>query len=93
MVKIGLNRCPYCGDDEVYRSRREPLIWLERACGLFLLQLVRCVYCEQRHYRPILFPRRNILTRSFPERNALRRTHLMINGNARHSRTTQGDSP
>lgn len=56
MVEIGWKRCPYCGDDEVYRSRREPLSWLDRACGLFFLQLVRCAYCEHRHYRPILFP-------------------------------------
>ena len=55
-LKIGWKSCPYCGDDEVYRSRREPLTWLDRACGLFLLQLVRCRQCELRHYRPIFFP-------------------------------------
>ena len=56
MLIIGLKCCPYCGDDEVYRSRTEPLTWLERACGLFLLQLVRCHQCELRHYRPVFFP-------------------------------------
>jgi hypothetical protein len=55
MLKIGLKRCPYCGDDEVYRSRREPLTWLDRVCGLFLLRLVRC-RCQLRHYRPVFFP-------------------------------------
>jgi hypothetical protein len=56
MQKIGWKSCPYCGDHEVYRSRSEPLTWLDRVCGLFLLQLVRCHECELRHYRPIFFP-------------------------------------
>lgn len=56
MLKIGWRVCPYCGDHEVYRSRTEPLTWLDRACGLFFLQLVRCRVCELRHYRPIFFP-------------------------------------
>lgn len=56
MVTIGWRACPHCGDDEVYRSRREPLTWLDRACGFFLLQLVRCRQCQLRHYRPIFFP-------------------------------------
>jgi hypothetical protein len=56
MLKIGWKNCPYCGDPEVYRSRSEPLMWLERSCGFFLLQLVRCHECEERHYRPIFFP-------------------------------------
>ncbi|GEM_PF-6664751 len=55
-TKIGWRTCPYCGDDEVYRSRKAPLTWLNRICGLFLLQLVRCRQCELRHYRPIFFP-------------------------------------
>jgi hypothetical protein len=52
-LKIGWKACPYCGDHEVYRSRTEPLTWLDRLCPLFLLQLVRCHRCEFRHYRPI----------------------------------------
>jgi len=56
MVKIGWKRCPHCGDDEVYRSRREPLTWLDRACAVFLLQLVRCRRCQLRHYRPVFLP-------------------------------------
>ena len=56
MIKIGWKGCPYCGDHEVYRSRTEPLTWLDRVCGVFLLQLVRCHQCEYRHYRPIFFP-------------------------------------
>jgi len=56
MLKIGWKNCPYCDDDEVYRSRREPLTWLDRVCGLLLLQLVRCRACQLRHYRPLFFP-------------------------------------
>ena len=56
MLRIGWKGCPWCGDHEVYRSRIEPLTWLDRACVLFLLQLVRCHECESRHYRPLLFP-------------------------------------
>lgn len=56
MVKIGWKRCPHCGDHEVYRSRREPLTWLDRVCGVFLFQLVRCHDCEHRHYRPVFIP-------------------------------------
>jgi hypothetical protein len=56
MLKIGWKACPYCGDDEVYRSRRAPLTWLDRFCELFLLRLVRCHECENRHYRPVFFP-------------------------------------
>jgi hypothetical protein len=55
-TKIGWKTCPYCEDEEIYRSRKEPLTWLDRARGLFLLQLVRCRRCELRHYRPIFFP-------------------------------------
>src|ERR1700757_2766818 len=51
--RLGLNHCPYCGDHELYRSRTEPLTWLDRACGLLLLRLVRCHECELRHYRPV----------------------------------------
>jgi hypothetical protein len=54
--KIGWKHCPYCGDDEVYRSRREPLTWVDRVCVLLLLQLVRCRRCQMRHYRPVFFP-------------------------------------
>ena len=54
--KIGCKCCPYCGDHEVYRSRIEPLTWLDRACLLSLCELVRCHECEVRHYRPIFFP-------------------------------------
>lgn len=53
--RFGLRCCPYCGDHEVYRSRTEPLTWLDRCCALLLLQLVRCHRCEFRHYRPIFF--------------------------------------
>jgi len=53
ILKIGWKACPYCGDHEVYRSRTEPLTWLDRCCALLLLQLVRCHRCEFRHYRPI----------------------------------------
>jgi hypothetical protein len=56
MLRIGWKACPYCGDHEVYRSRREPLTWLDRVCVLFLFQLVRCYECENRHYRPVFFP-------------------------------------
>lgn len=56
MLRIGWKGCPWCGDHEVYRSRIEPQTWLDRACVLFLLQLVRCHECESRHYRPLLFP-------------------------------------
>jgi hypothetical protein len=55
-LKIGWKTCPYCGADEVYRSRKEPLTWLDQKCGWFLLRLVRCRQCELRHYRPIFFP-------------------------------------
>ena len=54
--RVGWMACPYCGEDEVFRSRREPLTVPDRVCGLFLLQLVRCFTCEERHYRPIFFP-------------------------------------
>jgi len=53
--RFGLRCCPYCGDHEVYRSRTEPLTWLDRCCALLLLQLVRYHRCEFRHYRPIFF--------------------------------------
>jgi hypothetical protein len=46
MLKIGWKGCPYCGDHEVYRSRSEPMTWLDRTCWLFLLQLVRCYESE-----------------------------------------------
>ena len=58
-TKIGWKTCPYCGDDEIYRSHKELLTWLDRVCGLFLLQLVRCRRCELRHYRPIFYPAPN----------------------------------
>lgn len=54
--KLGLHGCPYCGNHEVYRSRTKPLTWLDRACGLLLLRLVRCRECELRHYRPVFLP-------------------------------------
>src|ERR1700757_774457 len=54
--RLGLKHCPYCGDPEVYRSRTEPLTWLDRICGFVLLRLVRCHQCELRHYRPIFLP-------------------------------------
>lgn len=56
--RVGWMRCPYCGDNEIYRSRRGPLTRLDRFCGLFLLQLVRCHGCHERHYRPIFLPAR-----------------------------------
>ena len=55
MLKIGWKHCPYCGDDEVYRSRSAPTSF-SRICPLFLLQLVRCHECEEQHYRPLFFP-------------------------------------
>jgi len=58
-TKIGWKTCPYCGDDEIYRSHKEPLTWFDRVCGLLLLQLVRCRRCELRHYGPIFFPAPN----------------------------------
>lgn len=58
-TKIGWKSCPYCGDDEIYRSHKQALTWIDRVCGLFLLQLVRCRRCELRHYRPIFFPAPN----------------------------------
>ena len=56
MLKIGWKRCPYCDGNEVYRSRTEPLTWLDRVRGLLLLELVRFHRCQLRHYRPIFFP-------------------------------------
>ena len=55
LLKSGWKSCPY-GDDEVYRSCTEPMTWLNRMCGIFLLQLVRCRRCQLRHYRPLFFP-------------------------------------
>jgi len=54
--RIGWKHCPYCLNDEVYRSRKEPLTWQDRLCVLFLLRVVRCRECEERHYRPIFLP-------------------------------------
>jgi hypothetical protein len=51
MRRIGLNCCPYCGSFDVYRSHPKTL--LDRACGIFLLQLARCHDCLHRHYRPV----------------------------------------
>lgn len=55
MLMIGWKRCPYCGDYEVYRSRSKPTRFT-RICAVFLLQLVLCYECEERHYRPVFFP-------------------------------------
>jgi len=67
MLKIGWKKCPYCGDHEVYRSGSGPLSWLDRNCGLFLLQLVRCRECELRHYRPIFLPAAEYPGRRVPQ--------------------------
>jgi hypothetical protein len=56
MRSIGLKDCPYCGAPEVFRSRTERTTWLDRACGLLLLRLVRCHSCLRRHYRPAFLP-------------------------------------
>jgi hypothetical protein len=56
MRRIGLKNCPYCDAPEVFRSRTEPTTWMDRARGLFLLQLVRCHLCMHRHYRPAFLP-------------------------------------
>lgn len=54
MRRIGLNGRPYCLSFEVYRS--QPVTWLDRACAVFLLQLVRCHVCLRQHYRPLHLP-------------------------------------
>jgi hypothetical protein len=56
MVKVGWRAGPHCGRGEVYCSRRKPLTWLDRTCGIFLLQLGRCRTCQLRHYRQVFFP-------------------------------------
>ncbi len=54
MLRIGLEHCPYCLSFKVYRSR--PTTLLDRACVLFLLQLVRCHGCMRQYYRPLFRP-------------------------------------
>lgn len=62
MRRIGLSDCPYCGSSEVYRS--QPKTLLDRACVLFLVQLVRCHECMRRHYRPLFLPTPEYVTPS-----------------------------
>jgi hypothetical protein len=50
MRRIGLRKCPYCGEDEIYLSRWKT--WREALCSFFLLRVVRCHSCMRRHYRP-----------------------------------------
>jgi hypothetical protein len=54
MRRIGLQDCPYCGEDEIYAS--QPKTWRDEACCFFFLQVVRCHSCMRRHYRPLFFP-------------------------------------
>jgi len=54
MRRVGLIRCPYCGDSDVKRSRINNL-W-EKLSALFLLRLSRCHSCWRRHYRPMFLP-------------------------------------
>ena len=74
--KLGLRGCPYCGNHEVYRSRTEPLTWLDRACGLFLLRVVRCHECELRHYRPVF-----LSTPEYPYPNSAKTKSATNNAN------------
>jgi hypothetical protein len=53
--RIGLNKCPYCGQaGELYNSR--PKTWRDEVCLFFFLQVVRCCVCMHRHYRPLFMP-------------------------------------
>ena len=54
MRKIGLSKCPYCGNAEIYSSRRAT--WRDEVRGEFFLQVVRCHSCMRRHYRPLFIP-------------------------------------
>lgn len=66
MRRIGWKQCPYCLNDEVYRSRKEPLTWPDRLCMFLFLRLVRCRSCEERHYRPFFLPAPKYGTRRVP---------------------------
>jgi hypothetical protein len=68
--RVGLERCPYCLDEEVYRSRSEPLTLLDRLCMLFFLQLVMCHQCERRHYRPVFFSAPEYPRRALEQKSA-----------------------
>jgi hypothetical protein len=54
MRRIGLQSCPYCGEEEIYAS--QPKTWRDELCCFFFLQVVRCHSCMRRHYRPLFFP-------------------------------------
>ena len=54
MRRIGLQSCPYCGEDDIYASR--PRNWHDEVCCFFFLQVVRCHSCMRRHYRPLFLP-------------------------------------
>jgi len=54
MRRIGLQRCPYCGKDDLYAS--QPRSWHDEVCCFFFLQVVRCHSCMRRHYRPLFLP-------------------------------------
>jgi hypothetical protein len=52
MRRIGLRKCPYCGEeDEIYLSRLKAR--RDALCSFFLLRVVRCHSCMRRHYRPL----------------------------------------
>ena len=86
MLKIGWKSCPYCDDDEVYRSRSEPLDMAGSSAWAPPLQLVGAIAANSVTTVQSSFPHLNILTRSAPGRDALRLMLITKNGNARHSR-------
>ena len=51
MLKVGLERCPFCNKQNIYISTPKHL-WEELAI-LVLLQPVRCHDCMRRFFRPL----------------------------------------
>ncbi len=72
MRSIGLERCPSCGSDEVYRSYVRSV--LDRLAFLVLLRPVRCHRCMRRHLTPMLFRTKHAVASAKPPQNSVHRT-------------------
>jgi len=72
MRSIALGRCPYCGSEEIYRSRVRSVS--DKLAFLVLLRPVRCHGCMYRHLAPILFPTKYYVVRAKAPQNSAHRT-------------------
>jgi hypothetical protein len=72
MLKVGLERCPFCYKQNIYISAPKHL-WEELAI-LVLLQPVRCHDCMRRFLRPLFAsPPAKSVVRSVESKEAMRK--------------------